>query len=199
MRKKEGNEKKTRFPNIHVPHPFDERAMQYIFLCSRIMFFMAAIASRSSRTMMRSCSFASAFGSVTGVRTNFTVAAFANVHQKQQQQQSGTTTTTKYTKIRPMFRRFMSSENASGGEDGGDGGEYDYDYLVIGAGSGGLASARRAATYGAKVAVVEKGRLGGTCVNVGCVPKKVMCELGSVCSTCSVNYVLCCLCVFVLV
>jgi heterodisulfide reductase subunit A-like polyferredoxin len=50
-------------------------------------------------------------------------------------------------------------------------GDYDYDYLVIGAGSGGIASARRAASYGAKVAVVEKARLGGTCVNVGCVPK----------------------------
>ncbi|ORY83015.1 glutathione reductase, partial [Protomyces lactucae-debilis] len=52
----------------------------------------------------------------------------------------------------------------------------EYDYLVIGGGSGGLASARRAAgLYGAKVAIVEgSGRLGGTCVNVGCVPKKVM-------------------------
>jgi glutathione reductase (NADPH) len=49
-----------------------------------------------------------------------------------------------------------------------------FDYLVIGAGSGGMASARRAAGYGAKVAVAEGGRLGGTCVNVGCVPKKVM-------------------------
>lgn len=49
-----------------------------------------------------------------------------------------------------------------------------FDYLVIGAGSGGMASARRAARYGAKVALVERGRLGGTCVNVGCVPKKVM-------------------------
>jgi len=49
-----------------------------------------------------------------------------------------------------------------------------YDYLVIGGGSGGIASARRAAEYGAKVALVESGRLGGTCVNVGCVPKKVM-------------------------
>jgi len=49
-----------------------------------------------------------------------------------------------------------------------------YDYLVIGAGSGGMASARRAARYGAKVALIERGRLGGTCVNVGCVPKKVM-------------------------
>ncbi|KAJ3056468.1 Glutathione reductase [Rhizophlyctis rosea] len=49
-----------------------------------------------------------------------------------------------------------------------------FDYLVIGAGSGGIASARRAASYGAKVAIVEAGRFGGTCVNVGCVPKKVM-------------------------
>ena len=49
-----------------------------------------------------------------------------------------------------------------------------FDYLVIGGGSGGLASARRAATYGAKVALVEAAELGGTCVNVGCVPKKVM-------------------------
>ena len=49
-----------------------------------------------------------------------------------------------------------------------------FDYLVIGAGSGGMASARRAAQWGAKVAVVEKGALGGTCVNIGCVPKKVM-------------------------
>lgn len=48
------------------------------------------------------------------------------------------------------------------------------DYLVIGGGSGGLASARRAASYGAKVALVEAAALGGTCVNVGCVPKKVM-------------------------
>eukprot|EP00614_Pseudopedinella_elastica_P010534 CAMPEP_0172609656 /NCGR_PEP_ID=MMETSP1068-20121228/29603_1 /TAXON_ID=35684 /ORGANISM="Pseudopedinella elastica, Strain CCMP716" /LENGTH=515 /DNA_ID=CAMNT_0013413219 /DNA_START=97 /DNA_END=1644 /DNA_ORIENTATION=+ len=53
-------------------------------------------------------------------------------------------------------------------------GENHFDYLVIGAGSGGIASARRAAQWGAKVAVVERGALGGTCVNVGCVPKKVM-------------------------
>ena len=49
-----------------------------------------------------------------------------------------------------------------------------YDLFVIGAGSGGVAHARRAAEYGAKVAVAEHGPLGGTCVNVGCVPKKVM-------------------------
>lgn len=50
----------------------------------------------------------------------------------------------------------------------------NYDYLVIGGGSGGVASARRAAEYGARVALIEAHRLGGTCVNVGCVPKKVM-------------------------
>ncbi len=49
-----------------------------------------------------------------------------------------------------------------------------YDLLVIGGGSGGLAHAQRAAEYGAKAAVIEYGPLGGTCVNVGCVPKKVM-------------------------
>ncbi len=48
-----------------------------------------------------------------------------------------------------------------------------YDYLVIGGGSGGIASARRAASYGAKVALVEERQLGGTCVNRGCVPKKM--------------------------
>src|SRR6187431_3646120 len=51
---------------------------------------------------------------------------------------------------------------------------HSFDYLVIGGGSGGLASARRAAEYGARVALIEAGELGGTCVNVGCVPKKVM-------------------------
>ena len=49
-----------------------------------------------------------------------------------------------------------------------------FDLVVIGAGSGGLACAQRAAEYGARVAIVEAARLGGTCVNVGCVPKKVM-------------------------
>jgi glutathione reductase (NADPH) len=49
-----------------------------------------------------------------------------------------------------------------------------YDFLVLGGGSGGVAAARRAAQHGAKVVLVEAGRLGGTCVNVGCVPKKMM-------------------------
>lgn len=60
---------------------------------------------------------------------------------------------------------------------------FDFDYLVIGAGSGGIASARRAATYGVKVAVVEAGRLGGTCVNVGCVPKKIMWNAAGIAET----------------
>lgn len=49
-----------------------------------------------------------------------------------------------------------------------------FDFIVIGGGSGGMASARRAASHGAKVLLIEGARLGGTCVNVGCVPKKVM-------------------------
>ena len=49
-----------------------------------------------------------------------------------------------------------------------------YDLIAIGGGSGGLAATQRAAEYGAKALVIERGRLGGTCVNVGCVPKKVM-------------------------
>ncbi len=52
--------------------------------------------------------------------------------------------------------------------------KYDYDLIAVGAGSGGLSVAERAAAYGAKCAVVESGKIGGTCVNVGCVPKKVM-------------------------
>eukprot|EP00189_Rhodosorus_marinus_P003027 CAMPEP_0113961348 /NCGR_PEP_ID=MMETSP0011_2-20120614/5252_1 /TAXON_ID=101924 /ORGANISM="Rhodosorus marinus" /LENGTH=468 /DNA_ID=CAMNT_0000972965 /DNA_START=199 /DNA_END=1605 /DNA_ORIENTATION=+ /assembly_acc=CAM_ASM_000156 len=57
----------------------------------------------------------------------------------------------------------MSSQN----------GNYDYDLFVIGAGSGGVRASRIAATHGAKVAVAEESKYGGTCVNVGCVPKKL--------------------------
>lgn len=50
----------------------------------------------------------------------------------------------------------------------------DFDLIVVGGGSGGLAGAFRAAAHGARVALLEPGELGGTCVNVGCVPKKAM-------------------------
>ncbi|HEY5666610.1 MAG TPA: FAD-dependent oxidoreductase, partial [Gammaproteobacteria bacterium] len=50
----------------------------------------------------------------------------------------------------------------------------EIDLIVLGGGSGGIACARRAAEYGARVVLFEPNPLGGTCVNVGCVPKKVM-------------------------
>jgi glutathione reductase (NADPH) len=51
---------------------------------------------------------------------------------------------------------------------------HDFDLLVLGAGSGGVAASRRAALHGARVAIVEGGRVGGTCVLRGCVPKKLL-------------------------
>ena len=51
---------------------------------------------------------------------------------------------------------------------------FDFDFFTIGAGSGGVRASRMAAGYGARVAVAEKQRLGGTCVNVGCIPKKLL-------------------------
>ena len=50
----------------------------------------------------------------------------------------------------------------------------DYDFLIIGAGTGGMAAAKKAASYGMKVAVIEKEKVGGTCLNRGCTPKKLM-------------------------
>lgn len=52
--------------------------------------------------------------------------------------------------------------------------DFDYDFLVIGGGSGGVRASRLAAGLGARVAVVEAAQLGGTCVNVGCIPKKLL-------------------------
>ncbi|HXV82975.1 MAG TPA: glutathione-disulfide reductase [Candidatus Binatia bacterium] len=52
--------------------------------------------------------------------------------------------------------------------------QYDYDLFTIGAGSGGVRASRMSAFYGAKVAVAEERYLGGTCVNVGCIPKKLL-------------------------
>lgn len=58
-----------------------------------------------------------------------------------------------------------------------------YDLIAIGGGSGGLSAAERAAKFGARTAVVEAGRLGGTCVNLGCVPKKIMWHGASIAHT----------------
>jgi glutathione reductase (NADPH) len=52
--------------------------------------------------------------------------------------------------------------------------KYDFDLFVIGAGSGGVRASLMSAEYGARVAVAEEGALGGTCVNVGCIPKKLL-------------------------
>lgn len=52
--------------------------------------------------------------------------------------------------------------------------QYDYDLFTIGAGSGGVRASRMSASYGARVAVAEERYLGGTCVNVGCIPKKLL-------------------------
>jgi len=160
------------------------------------MFFVAATASSIARrsnsstntAMMRRSCFVGAYEAVANRTrsTNFSVAAYYNLRLS-----STTTTTTRVTKIRPAFRGSIPATTVRNLSDGGGGGgvgdggerEYEYDYLVIGAGSGGLASARRASTYGAKVAVVEMGRLGGTCVNVGCVPKKVMWNAASIAET----------------
>ena len=51
--------------------------------------------------------------------------------------------------------------------------DYDYDMFVIGAGSAGVRAARFSANYGARVAIAEDMFMGGTCVNVGCIPKKL--------------------------
>jgi glutathione reductase (NADPH) len=55
---------------------------------------------------------------------------------------------------------------------------YDFDFVIIGAGSGGVAASRRASLHGAKVAIIEGSRVGGTCVIRGCVPKKLMMYAG---------------------
>ena len=55
----------------------------------------------------------------------------------------------------------------------------EFDVIVIGAGSGGIASAKRAKMHGQKVLLIENRVIGGTCVNVGCVPKKVMFNVAS--------------------
>ena len=58
-----------------------------------------------------------------------------------------------------------------------------FDLVVIGGGSGGVACARRAAEYNAKVAIIESHRFGGTCVIRGCIPKKLMMYAGEIGNT----------------
>lgn len=62
----------------------------------------------------------------------------------------------------------------------------EYDYIVIGAGSGGMGSGRRAALLGKKVLMIENRVIGGTCVNVGCIPKKCMFNLATFIEDCQV-------------
>jgi heterodisulfide reductase subunit A-like polyferredoxin len=138
----------------------------------RIGFVMLVVVTMMSRRMV-----ATAASAAPATSKNFTVAAFASVASEHLLR--GTITAKSTNKIQPAYpkpsatNKYMSTTASAG--------DFDFDYLVIGAGSGGIASARRAASYGAKVAVVEKGRLGGTCVNVGCVPKKVMCTCLLIC------------------
>uniref|UniRef100_A0AAF5RU70 Glutathione reductase n=2 Tax=Wuchereria bancrofti TaxID=6293 RepID=A0AAF5RU70_WUCBA len=78
-----------------------------------------------------------------------------------------------YTSVLLNSKKFLSTLN-NRYTMSGDNSIKRYDYLVIGGGSGGIASARRAAEFKISVGLIEEMRLGGTCVNKGCVPKKVM-------------------------
>nr|WP_285853330.1 mercury(II) reductase [Sporosarcina luteola] len=62
----------------------------------------------------------------------------------------------------------------------GDKGDYDYDYIIIGSGGASFSSAIEAAKYGANVAIIERGTVGGTCVNIGCVPSKTLLRAGEI-------------------
>lgn len=61
-----------------------------------------------------------------------------------------------------------------------DEGNYDYDYIIIGSGGAAFSSAIEAVTLNAKVAMIERGTVGGTCVNVGCVPSKTLLRAGEI-------------------
>ena len=61
-----------------------------------------------------------------------------------------------------------------------DEGNYDYDYIIIGSGGAAFSSAIEAVTLNAKVAMIECGTVGGTCVNVGCVPSKTLLRAGEI-------------------
>lgn len=131
---------------------------------------------------------------------NYSTAAFATLRAASTSAKDSSSPAFFNSRIRPAFGRYgigvdvdahqhyrlrrhhplyMSTKEADADEDD----DKTFDFLVIGAGSGGIASARRAASYGAKVAIVERSRLGGTCVNVGCVPKKVMWNAAEIAET----------------
>src|SRR5699024_6117692 len=60
------------------------------------------------------------------------------------------------------------------------GDEVDYDYIIIGSGGAAFSSAIEAVKYGAKVAIIERDTVGGTCVNIGCVPSKTLLRSGEI-------------------
>ncbi len=67
-----------------------------------------------------------------------------------------------------------------GGSESNTGGHYDYDLLIIGSGGSGFSAAIQAVSYGAKVGMIERGTVGGTCVNIGCVPSKALLRAGEI-------------------
>src|SRR5262249_10180860 len=77
-------------------------------------------------------------------------------------------------KKRARMRSLAGPRRAGRGVYEGPMPEYDFDLFTIGAGSGGVAASRRAGAYGARVAICEEVRVGGTCVLRGCVPKKLL-------------------------
>lgn len=145
------------------------------------MLTMAAIISSSSiHRLIPRWTCTSLFASASGETERVTKISRSQLQQRKDYSSAAYASLSgrKLIKIRPAFvlsdgqwkNITRSSTTFKKDED------YDFDLLVVGAGSGGIASARRAASYGARVGVIEMGRLGGTCVNVGCVPKKIMCE-----------------------
>ncbi|WP_418910059.1 mercury(II) reductase [Bacillus pretiosus] len=70
--------------------------------------------------------------------------------------------------------KVQSQEKVDLGDDG------DYDYIIIGSGGAAFSSAIQAREYGAKIAMIERGTVGGTCVNIGCVPSKTLLRAGEI-------------------